>query len=238
MEHCLKLQINDTFDIHKFFKDGYAVTRIDLEVADYFLEQVRSQVYVTGDGYYASAGYEAPLISKWEASHTLTAYNEEAPKIFKTFWEGLSNSKYFNCFTEYFGPFSQGSPMINNYAKNSGMVWHSDSYDSTFMTNILYLTKDVFDETDGGYLGIGKAKLNRHGGIDEKTIEEIDRILPNHGIMVTINNLDFTKLHRVEELKVKKERYSLLCHLGYMEHTLTQNRLKEIRRGDTTPPLN
>jgi len=225
----MKFEIRDKFDINKFFKDGYTVTKIDSNIADYFLEVVKNQTYVEGDGYYASAGYGAPLISKWESSYVVPSYNEEAPKIFKDFWNDLSTSPYFEWFTKNFGDFSQGSPMINKYLKNSGMVWHSDSYDSTFMTNILYLTSENFVESDGGYLGVGKCQLNNDGFLDENTITEIEKILPNHGVMVTVNNIDLTTLHRVEELHNKKERYSLLCHLGYVDQTLTHTRLKQIR---------
>jgi hypothetical protein len=221
--------IKGRFDINGFFRRGFTVTEIEKEAADFYLAEVEKQPFVEGDHFYASENFGAPLISKWESTHIVPSHNREAPSVFKKFWDDLSGHSYFEWFTKNFGPFSQGSPMINQYRKNDGMVWHTDSYDATFMTNILYLSRDNLSLEDGGYLSVGRCSLNEHGVVDKDTIIHYADILPNHGVLVTVNNIDHTTLHRVAPMAVSKQRISLLCHLGYAEQTLTRNRLKKVR---------
>lgn len=208
-------------DLNSFFGLGYAVTQISTELADFLLKIVENQPFVDGDGFYAGEGFGAPLISAWESQFIVPSENKFAPDALKTFWQQAARSPYFSWFQENFGEFSQGCPMVNNFRKGDGMVWHTDSLDGTFMTNCLYLTRDIFRSEDGGYLGLG---------IDSgDELWEDDHILTNHGTLVSINNLSPLGRHRVEKLTVDKQRLTLLFHFGYAETTVTKARLKNLR---------
>ena len=222
--------INGAIDLNSFFKKGYAVTQIDKNLADFLLGQVSAQPFVEGDGFYASENFGAPLISEWESPYIVPTENKEAPNALKEFWTQSARSPYFSWFAKNFGDFSQGCPMINHFRKGDGMVWHTDSLDGTFMTNCLYLSKDVFHYEDGGYLGVGRGTL-KEGGVPDisRSIKCFDRILTNHGTLVSINNLDISNLHRVEKLLADKQRLTLLFHFGYVETTVSKMRLKELR---------
>jgi len=217
--------IEGRLDLNSFFRKGYAVTRVSQATADFLLTCVENQPFVEGDGYYASESFGAPLISRWEAPFIIPAENKTAPNALNTFWMEAAQSPYFSWFRETFGDFSQGCPMINYFRQGDGMVWHTDGLDGTFMTNCLYLTKDIFDLEDGGYLGVGRGEWMD----TSKPIQSFNKILTNHGVLVSINNLDCSNLHRVEKLLSDKQRLTLLFHFGYAEHTVTKARLKHLR---------
>jgi hypothetical protein len=221
--------IHGSMDLNSFFRKGYAVTQINKALADFLLRHVVTQSFVEGDGHYASENFGAPLISEWEAPYIVPSENLSAPVILNEFWKQAAASPYFSWFSKTLGAFSQGCPMINKFRRGDGMVWHTDSLDGTIMTNCLYLSDDVFDIADGGYLGVGRGSLSNGVPDTSKLIECFDRILTNHGTLVSINNLDISNLHRVDELLADKQRLTLLFHFGYVETTVTKSRLKDLR---------
>jgi len=213
--------IEGDFNTSMFFKKGFCTAKVEEGMSDYLLKLLRSQPLVEGDGVYQSEHFRAPLISKFESQKIIPSENPRTPIELIDFFDTVKKDKFFHPIRDFLGNFTQGCPMINHYRQGDGMVWHTDSLDATIMTCCLYLTKDVFELKDGGWLGVGK-----------QTDEELvifDRILPNHGVLVIINNLDPTNLHRVDPVLSNKERNTLLFHLGYVEHTLTKKRLKEVR---------
>lgn len=221
--------IEGKMNLNSFFRKGYAVTRVSSELASYLHNVVENQPFVEGDGFYASENFGAPLISRWESQFIIPSENKTAPELLNTFWQKAARSPYFSWFADNFGGFSQGCPMINYFRKGDGMVWHTDSLDGTFMTNCLYLTKDVFTLEDGGYLGVGKGSLTEDGIPNTTESLCLDNLLTNHGVLVSINNLDPSNIHRVAKLLADKQRLTLLFHFGYVETTVTKNRLKELR---------
>jgi hypothetical protein len=213
--------IEGKFNTSLFFKKGFCTATVNREMSDYLLRVLRQQNLVEGDGVYSSEHFRAPLISKFESNKIIPSENPKAPIELIHFFNDIKKDSFFKPVRELLGDFTQGCPMINHYRKGDGMVWHTDALDATAITGCLYLTEDVFNFEDGGWLGVGK-EIN-------KNIVIFDKILPNHGVLVLINNLDPTNLHRVDPVVSEKERNTLLFHLGYAEHTLSKNRLKDVR---------
>jgi hypothetical protein len=213
--------IEGNLNLRSFFKKGYCVAKVEKSMSDYLLGVIQRQPFVEGDGVYASENFRAPLISKWESSKIIPSENKDAPQELTDFYNQAKVHSFFKPIREALGEFSQGCPMINRFRNGDGMVWHTDSLDATAITCCLYLTPDEFTYEDGGWLGVGRAIGD--------SVALFDRILPNHGTLVVINNLDPTNQHRVDPVKAEKERNTLLFHLGYVEHTLTKARLKDIR---------
>lgn len=213
--------IEGKLDLKSFFKKGYCVAKVDKSVSDHLLQVIQRQPFVEGDGVYASENFRAPLISKWESSKIIPSENKDAPIELLDFYSHAKEHQFFRPFIETMGSFTQGCPMINRFRNGDGMVWHTDSLDATAITCCLYLTPDEFTLEDGGWLGVG-----RYNG---ESVDVFERILPNHGTLVLINNFDPTNQHRVDPMRSNKERNTLLFHLGYVEHTLTKARLKDIR---------
>lgn len=230
----MKFSLSGKIDINSFFRKGFATAQLPKDQADFLLALARAQEFVPGDGFYAGDNFDAPLITAWEEYKVIPSENLDAPTIFRQYWHDLATSPFLDWFHRSFGPFSQGCPMINYYKKDSGMVWHSDCNDASYITCCTYLTKDEFSVSDGGYLGIGDCKLNEENQVQNSTVQLKERILPNHGVVVFVNNLDTTHLHRVERMLTDKERITLLCHFGYAENTLTRARLKVIRGIDAS----
>jgi hypothetical protein len=213
--------IKGVFNVKSFFTKGFCTTSVDLRVCDHLLTILRTEPLVEGDGVYKSENFRAPMISKFESQKIIPSENRLAPKELIEFYNIAKSHDFFRPIREFLGDFTQGCPMINHYRRGDGMVWHTDALDATAMTCCLYLTGDEFTHEDGGWLGVGR-EINGKVAV-------FDRILPNHGVLVIINNLDPSNRHRVEPVKSPKERNTLLFHLGYAEHTLTKNRLRDVR---------
>lgn len=213
--------IEGRLNLKSFFKKGYFVSKVDKSTCDYLLQVIQKQPFVEGDGVYASENFRAPLISEWESKKIIPSENKDAPTELTDFYNKAKSHDFFKPIRQALGEFTQGCPMINRFRNGDGMVWHTDSLDATAITCCLYLTKDEFTYEDGGWLGVGR--------VIGDSVKSYDKILPNHGTLVVINNLDPTNQHRVDPMRVEKERNTLLFHLGYIEHTLTKARLKDIR---------
>lgn len=221
------------FDIDKFWLHGYAVTKIEDPILDKLLAQIESERYVDEPGSYeldnpASVslaqsweGIRHPQAPAWDKKSPFNS----SPEIFDEFWQSLAFSDYFKWFTQLYGNFTHKTVMVHKYMKQEGMGWHYDVTDSTLTLNILYLTRDTFTHSDGGYLGIGHCNVTPEGTPIKESVREVDRILPNHGVMVTINNMNPKVLHRVEKLVAAKSRYSLVCQFGYIGNVLHKERM-------------
>lgn len=193
---------NTYFDVNAFFRFGYQITSIDKPYADILLERIRSQNFF--DANQERAGWSDPKVTHWEG--------DSLPSEFHHYWNHLSNSAYFSYFRENWGPFSQGLPMSNHFSVGNGMAWHADLNDGSFMTTMLYLTADEFRIEDGGFLTVGIKK--------GPMIVPLDLVLPSHGVLVTVNNLNPHFQHKVMPLVSDKERYTVMCHFGYVDPSL------------------
>jgi hypothetical protein len=188
-------------DIKKFFSEGYTVAAVDQAFADDLLQNIRLKDFSCS--VQERAGWKDPKVAHWEHGN---------PSIFHLYWSYLSSSSYFTFFHRHFGTFSQGLPMSNRFSSGEGMAWHGDYYDGSFMTTMLYLSGDSYTEEDGGYLSLGM-RLS----FDSEEVFEIDKVLPNHGTLVVVNNLNPMFQHKVTPLVSNKERFTVMCHFGFID---------------------
>jgi hypothetical protein len=195
--------VNNThFDLNQFFKDGYVISSVDKIFCDEILRIIRKENFVKANQ--EKYGWKDPLVLHWE--------KDTQPSLFHYYWNYLSSSEYFSFFIKNFGDFSQGLPMSNKFKNGEGMAWHSDYLDGSFMTTMLYLTQDTYTITDGGYLSVGIESSEK--------IFTLNTILPQHGTLVCVNNLNPIFKHKVNPLVCDKERYTVMCHFGYVDPSL------------------
>jgi hypothetical protein len=117
--------------------------------------------------------------------------------------------------------------MAHRYVTGDGMGFHNDVLDATWLLNLVYLVDHPFIEQDGGFLGVGRCMVNSECTSIKGTESEILRVIPSHGLMMTLNNRNPSVLHRVEKLVSNKVRRVLVCQMGYIESILykeSQNR--------------
>jgi hypothetical protein len=201
---------NLNFNINQFFKDGYAVSSIDKNFCDEMLKIIRREQFFKADQ--EQVGWKDPMVLHWEKNNQ--------PSLFHYYWKYLSSSNYFSFFRNHFGDFSQGLPMSNKFKDGDGMAWHSDYLDGSFMTTMLYLSKDFYSITDGGYLSVGVESNNK--------VFTLNTILPQHGTLVCVNNLNPIFKHKVNPLVCTKERYTVMCHFGYVDPSLHSRYRKNV----------
>lgn len=220
------------FDLERFWRDGYTVTKIDRDIADELLSGIEAQSYVDEpDAYELDNPASVSLAKSWEGIRHPQAPDWDkkspfntGPDLFKEFWSEVAFSEYFEWFTQLYGNFTQQSVMVHKYMRNEGMGWHYDVPDATMALNILYLTRDTFTEEDGGYLGVGHCSVDSEGVPVADSVIEVERVLPNHGTLVTLNNMNPKILHRVQKLVAPKSRFSLVCQFGYIGNVLHKER--------------
>jgi hypothetical protein len=216
-----------SININHFFNYGYSVSQIPVELADALLETVRKQNYSVCDGTYKS-NLEAPLLASWNSELLPKTSNiGETPPILESLQAILKEMGFLNWFEINFGVFSQFSVMVNKFSKNNGMIWHNDHLDSTFLSVLIYLSKDIFEENDGGYLELGRIYNTDYVMDARPPSEEVSllrSVLPNHGTIVLLNNTQITSVHRVEKMISDKERYTILCHFGYWQNIVHKKR--------------
>jgi hypothetical protein len=227
--------LNDSIDLNDFFNKGYAVSKINIDIADNLLKKIRNQkfnypsvissdehpVYHTDTGLFyceCVTPFTVPEGENLSSPQMGMGFAEDDKPYFNDFWSNLSKENYFKPLTQHFGDFSQLSKQMMKYSKNDGLSWHYDFRDASFLINMIYLTEETFTESDGGYVEFGVCEYT--GEIEKEKVIPTGKIFPNHGVMVTANNLNPNFVHRVPALKTDKKRYSLICQFGYSANVL------------------
>lgn len=204
-----------------FYKLGYNISEINPEIADRLLLEARSLNFQSESGNYGTDNLSS--VSP-EFEHTPEITTITTPFI-EEFWSDFQ--KNFHFLTNHLGPFTHRRVMTHRYNKKDGMNWHHDIFDGTVALNILYLTKDRFEPWagDGGRLLVGRGEVDARGVPQQiemvggqSIVGGYDSITPKHGVVVTINNMNPTILHMVEPLNCRKERITMSCQFGYIEH--------------------
>jgi len=209
--------------MNELFQRGYQEHCIQPLLADQLLKLVQSQDYVESQDY--RSDIKAPWITRWDAeteSETIACNN--APPVFQSVWRAFAQP---NWITRHFGPFTQGTVLVNRYQIGTGMRWHYDVPDASFIQVMIYLG-DTFSWSDGGYLKMGVCDVSDAG---PKAVTETARILPNHGTVVTLLNVGGNFAHAVEPLKTEKSRYTIVLRYGYLENTMTVKKYHAMREG-------
>lgn len=216
-----------------FFTKGYAVTSIDLPLADELLERIKSQSFRHPDkkttkehpNYHLDSGlFYCDCVTEFSLPK---GYGDNTPKMgmgfqeesipyFNSFWDRVADQPYFSYFQKTFGKFSQLSKQMNYYSSpGEGLSWHTDHRDATFLTNIITLTENEFTEADGGYLEFGVAPIDGSSEFIASKITSLGKAIPTHGTLITINNMVPGFLHAVPALTSFKSRYSLISQFGF-----------------------
>jgi hypothetical protein len=201
------------FDADTFFNQGFVINHIDLKKADSLLEVLKRQVFNSHSGVYQNN--HPPQVVSWSYHE-----NQTPPSIFE-FWSELAKSSFFDLFTLNYGDFSQLKMSAHKYLKNQTLLWHQDFHEALPINNVLYLADAPVKEEDGGLLEVGKWRVDRNGWGQQKEVSKIATVLPSHGTLVTMFNMNPTIVHAVTPMKGDYGRYSLICRMGYRENSET-----------------
>ena len=226
--------IQGQFNLDQFFRQGFTSTFIEKEKADELLGYMKAQKYVHEDDLYtldndASValskswqGIVHPQCPEWDKKSPFNS----APAVFRDFWFDAARSSYFKFFTDIWGDFTQQTVMAHRYVKGDGMGWHYDTTDTTWLLNLIYLTDQTWTKEDGGYLGVGRGRITSDGIPKPETVQTVAEFIPQHGLLVTLDNSNPKVLHRVQSMTAEKERFVLVGQFGYIENTLSKEKRK------------
>jgi len=217
-------------DLRSFFEKGHSVTKIEKDVADTILVETCKLEFSYPDKiltdmehpvYHASTGlfYCDCTTSGTATKPPKAARKLENPSVnfFSSFWNNVSDS-HLMWFNKNFGKFSRLSKQFHNFQVDDYLKFHFDYKDAVPVIAILYIGSDDFDYSDGGYLEIGRCSVDSDFEIE--SVQPIQKILPNHGTLIFINNLTPFFAHAVSALQVSKPRYTAVCQFGYSENEI------------------
>lgn len=204
-----------TFNIQEFYEHGVTSTVIQRTIADRLLEVVRQQRFLAE----SQKKPTNPLLPDWDTAFSSKTSDNIVPDEFRDFWQHMAEHPYFSYHQLIWGDFSKLNVMAHKYVRGCELKPHQDVHEGMHITNILYLTGDKFNLDDGGYLHCGKWRLDKNGWGEPETVRNTVKILPQHGTLVTICNMVPTFCHSVPTVNTDKERFSLICRMGYKENS-------------------
>jgi hypothetical protein len=217
--------------LRDLFTKGFAVTSLPKECADRMLEIVESQSFASVTGVYD----QQPTVTETEFNFpevwthrgkAVQAFDlSDSPKELEQIWQGIG-AKHLSPFQEIMGKFDQTCMLAHRFSVGQEIGFHSDTTEATFFGMIAYLGDTGFSEGDGGYLRLGRAHLDPNGALSNVT--EIAKVMPNHGTLVIVSNIDPTFVHAVEPLRNKKKRFTQACRFGYSAQRFA---IKKMNRG-------
>jgi len=222
------------------FTRGFAVSSLPIEIADRMLGIIESQKFLSIQGvdvYKQHTEFKDRHLSFPEIwsnqGKAVQAFDDwNYPQELKDIWDFL-RKKYLSGFETMMGSFDHSCMLAHRFSEGQQIGFHSDTIEATFFGLVAYLGESDFTEDDGGYLRLGRARLDSQGKVlnwlkNEGNIVEISRILPNHGTLVILSNIDPTFVHAVEPLKIKKKRFTHACRFGFSSQRFA---VKSIDRG-------
>lgn len=221
------------FNLNDFFKHGYTVTQLDVKLADQVLEWVEAEKFdkLSQRVIYKDRAVEEEMGKSYPSLWTVDGEPTQAfdritwKETYTNFWNEVLQDDYFSFFRKTFGNFSNFCMLGHEFKAGDELGWHRDLIESTYFGNILYLGDNDYTRDDGGYLRIGRTQLDSTGLPLIRSLKIVGEVLPNHGTMVTISNMNPCILHDVVQLKNQKKRYTHACRFGFMENRLAKKKM-------------
>jgi hypothetical protein len=208
----------DKMNLSDYFHKGYTSTNIpDVEELLPFL---RSQKWHTVENNYQEFAegntFNLPLSADWD----FKSHQNKIPSSLYEAIKDLASSGYYEWFTQIYGNFTQITVMLTKMEKGSGYDWYQDTKLGAFNGNLLFITPEVFDESDGGEISLGICDSSPTGKPLSDTVIPLEHFIPTNGLMITNYNINPNVIRKINPLKTDKELYILHFYLGYVENTL------------------
>lgn len=201
---------SEDFDINKFFKEGYFVSQIDKSTADNIFNDIEKEVWV----------YVKPEADEYSGKIEKDYKNRYVS--LRSILNPMNHPRSYQAYQDKFNEWAKALLIEYKTAKRVHlsalmglkgyfMDMHSDVGDRCPFTVLLYLGKDLDDDPqNGGNLNIFEVNVKRP---NENPVL-VESIVPSHGKIVVLNNLDPTIYHSVDEIKTNIKRYSILSSFG------------------------
>lgn len=200
--------------VEDVFEKGYCTTQLSPSIANMLLKQLKRETFVeiqpdaegldiSGEKYYKG---------RFMAARSLLRPNDLRP-IYKLF------SEEFNKWAHEIMKQYESAEKFNLAAycgtENYEMEIHTDVGDRSIFDVIAFLGHDFETENDGGVLEVYRMPI----GVDYDTYRDcIGKVIPKHGTVVVLNNLNPTLSHLVTPVKKPSaRRYQLIGNYGMID---------------------
>lgn len=208
----------DKMNLSDYFHKGYTTTFLsDVEELIPFLKtQNWHKVENSYQEFADKNTFEIPLSADWD----FKSHQNKVPEILYESLKDLASSGYYDWFTQIYGNFTQITVMLTKMERGVGYEWYQDTKLGAFNGNLLVITPDTFDESDGGQISIGICDSTPSGKPMTDTIISLEHFVPKNGLMVTNYNINPNVIRKISPLNCDKELYILHFYFGYVENTL------------------
>lgn len=190
-------------DVTRYYRDGFTTTILPAEMLADITFEARLQNFRPESKNHPEVFFPS---------------ENQTPAIWK-FWKELSQSSYYDYLRNIWGDFTYFYPWTYKYSPDQQVPFHHDLERGMKVLNILYLTFESFEETDGGYLKVARLKRQLPSPnlyeLEKGDVVKEWKVIPNNGVLVTLNNINPLVVHGVEKLVALKDRYTLSCMFGH-----------------------
>lgn len=203
----------EALDLNAFYRQGYLVTDIALPSADALLAEIEKEAWVwvvPEDNEGEQNPYARTYQSRFVAADSLLRPTAIRPEY----------AAYRDAFRRWASPIFErfdhaDQSLVTALAGGEGyeMDLHADAGDRSLFTTLLYLGHAACEPNEhGGELELVRVDAhNPHGG--EQAV--LERVVPVHGRLVVMNNLDPTVYHRVlRYTRTDRLRYQVFGSFG------------------------
>lgn len=200
-------------DLNAFYRQGYLVTEIDPAVADAMLAEMEREAWVSIHPE-NNEGADNPYARKYD-NRFIAADSLLRPMSPKPLYAAYRDA-FMQWASTIFQEFEHADKaLLTALAGGQGyhMDLHADAGDRSLFTTLLYLGHGTPEPNPhGGNLELVRVDAHRPHEGDQ---ELLDCIVPVHGRVVIMNNLDPTVYHRVTPFKKPEGfRYQLFGSFG------------------------
>jgi len=205
---------DELFDADHFFSKGWTATRLKKSFADEFLKIAESQNFREE----SKTKKSNPQIPDWDSAFSKKTSDNKPPSEITSIWDSILSQPYFDYWRLLYGDFSQRTTLLHQHKQGVHLPFHNDVHEGLHVTNCLFLTSEKWISEYGGNLLCGSWKLDKTWWGIKDSIDRVQEIVAEHGVLVSICNVVPTFCHSVSPLVVEKTRYTLISRCGYVEN--------------------
>lgn len=204
-------------NLKELYANGYAVHQLDPEAVSElyaFFKGINYKDHAFDcTGIETEGAYHPPMYGlTWD-----NLYDPETPAPVMTFWNRVLESDFLKYFVKRYGDFEKKLASVAFHTPGDGLPWHNDyGPDQWHMALVMYLTDEAeWNEEWGGAIHFGEWEVSNETGVGvPETVTDISGpIKPRHARLIAIFGTKIDIAHRVEAMKIQKERITVMLHL-------------------------
>lgn len=203
-------------DIENLYDKGFCLSKLDRDIADQIFLEMHKETFI--DIQTDKQDKEEPgKYKNYYSSRYIAARSVLQPKNLRPVYQQFADE-----FIRWSGPIikkykSANQTTLSVFCGVEGyqMGLHNDVGDRSVFDVIVFFGHDIQSKEDGGVLNLYNL-VKGDDGKEEKVL--VGEVVPQHGLMVVVNNLNPMFCHEVTELKKKgAKRFQFIGNYGMLD---------------------